>query len=414
MAEIGPFRGYRYTLGEMDRLLSPPYDVISRDRQRELLAASPYNVVRTILGEDPEVAESERDFQGMADTLAAWCDQGILRQDDREALYVHAQDFRFEGTRIRRTGFISAVRLESFGEGRIYPHEKVMPKHVEDRYRLMETARANLGLIFGIYADESRSVDGVLERVMEREALFTADLDDVRHALWLLDDPEEVRTVVEAMRDQRIYIADGHHRYTTALRFRDAHPEMEEAKHVMMCLVNMYNEGLVIFPVHRLVREASIGAPEALRRIRERFDCEEIPGDALSGAVDGQRHTFGLWADGAFYRLRLRDPKDLEAIRTPSQALRRMDVMVLHELILKPILGIDTEDPEIQKKILFVKGTRAALDELATGAYPYGFFLNAVSVDDMIRVSHEHAIMPQKATFFYPKVYSGLVVRRLE
>jgi uncharacterized protein (DUF1015 family) len=414
MVAIKPFNGYRYDVEDISKVISPPYDVISKEKQKRLLEDSPYNFVRLILGNDPYVEECRRDLEMISGLLNEWIEKGILRQEDKESLYVYSQVFSVGGDQKRRTGLIALVKLENFGEKHIYPHEKVIPKHVEDRLLLMEATQANLGLIFGIYPDPSRETDRLLDEVSSDEPLFTCTLDDVLHELWKIDDDAFIGNLQKEMADKQVYIADGHHRYTTALRYRDAHPDQQSAKYVMMALVNMYNEGLTILPTHRLVRKGNHDTTTILEGIGNSFQTEPTTQDQMMEGIKGKRYAYGLYADGDFHILRLKDRRTVESLPAVSEALKQLDVTVLHELILKPLLDIDTEALDIQDKITYAKSTDAAMANLATGDYSFGFFLNAVNMEEIVRVATAHEAMPQKSTFFYPKVYSGLVTYLLE
>lgn len=414
MVAIKPFRGYRYPGEDLSRLISPPYDVISRTHQQELLALSPHNVVRLILGDDPNAEDCERDVDKIRKLFRAWIAEGILQREDRESIYVYCQTFETEGPTKRRTGIVPLVELEGFREKHIYPHEKVISKHVEDRYALLEAAEAHFGLIFGIYEDPERKVDRILREIVDTRPLASATMDDVLHELRRVDDPDRIKFLQREMSDKNVYIADGHHRYTTALRYRNAHPERESAQHVVMVLVNMYDEGLVILPTHRLIRRDDQDPRVVLKQIGETFHVEPVRQDEMLERIEGEKFSYGFWCDGEDYVIRLKDRRVLDSLVTPSEALRQLDVTALHELILKPLFRIDTDDPNIQDRIAYVRSLPAALDRLSEGEYAFGFFLNAVTMGEIVLIAGDNQVMPQKSTFFYPKAYSGLVVQRLE
>lgn len=401
-------------MDELSRLISPPYDVIARDRQKALIDLSPHNFVRLILGDDPEAEECRRDLTRIRRLFHAWIDEGILKKEDKESIYVYSQVFDVEGQPKRRTGIIPLVELEGFREKHIYPHEKVIAKHVEDRYALLEATEANFGMVFGIYADPARDVDRLLDEVLAARAIASGKMDDVVHEIRKIDDPALIDRLQCEMAEKPVYIADGHHRYTTALRYRDAHPELEGARHLMMALVNMYNEGLIILPTHRLVRRDDHDPQAILGRIKDTFSVEPVNRDRMMGLIRGEKFAYGFCCNGDDYVIRLKDRRALDSVPTRSDALRQLDVTVLHEMILKPLFHIDTEDENIQEKIAYIKSLPAAMRLLTEGEYTFGFFLNAVKVEEIVHVAEDREVMPQKSTFFYPKVYSGLVAQRLE
>jgi uncharacterized protein (DUF1015 family) len=414
MVAIKPFKGYRYDVGDLSRIISPPYDVIAKDHQRELLELSPHNFVRLTLGDDPDAEECRRDLTRIRRLLQTWIDEGVLRQEGKESIYVYSQVFDVQGETKRRTGIIPLVELEGFREKHIYPHEKVISKHVEDRYALLEATEANFGMVFGIYADPAREVDRLLDEVLRTKPLASGTMDDVLHELWKIDDPALIGRLQREMEEKHVYIADGHHRYTTALRYRDAHPERDGARHLMMTLVNMYNEGLVILPTHRLIRREHHDPKTILRGIEDTFHVESVPRDQMIEKIRGEKFSYGFYCDGDDYVIRLKDRQALDSIATRSDALRQLDVTVLHEMILKPLFHIDTEDKNIQERIAYMKTLTAAMTLLSEGEYAFGFFLNAVNMEEIVHVAKDREVMPQKSTFFFPKVYSGLVTQRLE
>jgi uncharacterized protein (DUF1015 family) len=239
-------------------------------------------------------------------------------------------------------------------------------------------------------------------------------MDDVLHELRRIDDDALIARLQSEMQEKTVYIADGHHRYTTALRYRDAHPERHGARYLMMDLVNMYNEGLVILPTHRLVKRQDFDPKTILQRIKDDFHIEPVPRGEFMAKIEGEKYAYGFCCDGDDYVIRLKNRRSLDSIATPSKALRQLDVTVLHEMILKPHFRIDTEDENLQEKIAFLKSLPAAMARLSNGDYAFGFFLNAVKVEEIVQVAQDKEVMPQKSTFFYPKVYSGLVAQRLE
>ena len=328
MVAIKPFKGYRYDVDDLSRVISPPYDVIAGDHQKALVDLSPHNFVRLILGDDPNAEECKRDLARIRGQFQAWIDEGILRQEDKESLYVYSQVFDVEGAQKRRTGIIPLVELEGFREKHIYPHEKVIAKHVEDRYALLEATEANFGMVFGLYEDPAREVDRLLDEIMKTRSVASGTMDDVLHELWKIDDPALTERLQREMEEKHVYIADGHHRYTTALRYRDAHPERDGARHLMMALVNMYNEGLVILPTHRLIRREDHDPKTILHRIGDTFHVEPVPREQMMEKIHGEKFSYGFFCDGDDYVIRLKGRQAIDSIATPSDALRQLDVTI--------------------------------------------------------------------------------------
>ena len=317
MVAIKPFKGYRYDVDDLSRVISPPYDVIARDHQKDLVELSPHNFVRLILGDDPDAEECRRDLTRIRRLFQAWIDEGVLRQEDKESIYVYSQVFDVQGEPKRRTGIIPLVELEGFREKHIYPHEKVMSKHVEDRYALLEATEANFGMVFGIYADPAKEVDRLLDEVLHTQPVASGTMDDVLHEVWKIDDDGLIGHLQREMEEKHVFIADGHHRYTTALRYRDAHPERDGARYLMMALVNMYNEGLVILPTHRLIRRDNHDPKMILHRIEDTFHVEPVPRDQMLEKIHGEKFAYGFFCDGDDYVIRLKDQSGTRFDRDP-------------------------------------------------------------------------------------------------
>ncbi len=258
MATVRPFRALRYNTANplaVAMVTAPPYDCISPDERDELYRLHPHNVVRLILGKDQPGDDPGRSkYTRSADLMTKWENAGILVRDAEPAVYFYQQEFEIEGKSYCREGILARVGLEEFGKGRIYPHEETLPGPRADRLQLLRATRANLSPVFGLYPDPRNAVPRLFEEVVRRQPLVqTVDGEGVVHRLFSSSDPGLVRRVAKALADKPIYIADGHHRYETALAFRRENPGMEDARNVMMTFVNMYSPGLKILATHRLV-----------------------------------------------------------------------------------------------------------------------------------------------------------------
>jgi uncharacterized protein (DUF1015 family) len=424
MAEIAPFRGILYDpsrAGAPAKLLAPPYDVISPEERARLAALDPHNSVRLILPE----GEGDTKYAHAAQLLKAWLDEGVLRRDLEPALYRYHQTFTAEGQSTTRKGFICRIRLHKFSEGVVLPHERTLAGPKADRLKLKRATRCHLSQVFGLYSDPNRSTDVPFETV-ERQppALEGTTSDGVTQKLWRLTDAAAQREVMRLLADKKVYIADGHHRYETMLALRDelrgeARSPRSSVEYGTIFLANMDDPGLLVFPTHRVVHGLAAFDPRAvLAQARTFFTVEEASaGDAATVrrvlAEKGQVAPTFAMCNGSFLAyLTLRKDVDLEqvpSLKGPA-VLRRLDVTLLHALMIEQILGIDRAAQEKQTNLRYLKDTQAALDEARAPDVQAVFIMNPTKVHEVRDVADAGEVMPQKSTFFYPKLASGLVL----
>ena len=429
MARVRPFAAVRYRHDEVDLtpLTAPPYDVINPAERAALIAKDPHNVVALELAEGPLDAEVAGNRYATAATRwAAWRSEGILATDPERALYILEQRYDLEGVTIRRRAVIAEVGLEPFSAGVILPHERTLPKALGDRFELIKATGANLSQIFGLFDDAAGETDAVFARVTSTEPTATAtDADGVESVLWNLTDPALIEAFAKALADKPIFIADGHHRYTTALAYRDLRREQAIAAgsidedppydHVMMALVNMEDPDLVVLPTHRVADAVNeFDAESFFAALKPLFLCEEIRVEDVATALQlSQTPAFLVRVrdDDRVLRLTLRENADIDALIgvSRSSAWKHLDVAILHELILDPLLGIHADRPETLARLGFVKDTQAALE--STLEHDVAFILRPTRMDQLRAVALAGETMPQKSTYFYPKLLSGLVMR---
>jgi uncharacterized protein (DUF1015 family) len=428
MALIRPFRGLRYDLsrsGAAERLLAPPYDVIDADGRAELAARSPDNCVHVILPE----GDGDAKYSRGAALFEAMRARGSIAQDDEPAIYVYHQTFTAEGQTYTRKGFVCLIELTRFGEGPVLPHERTLSGPKEDRLKLMRACDAHLELVFGLFADPARRWEAAVADGLGAPVL-DADFDGAHHRLFRVTDPGAVAAVAAILADRSIYIADGHHRYETMCSFRaelEAAGRGEDGRFGMIYLSNLDDPGLVVLPTHRLVHSVPTFDLEValagLAGIFERVDLP-LPEDAI-GLRDhlraaGERGvSFGLASPGAgvMTLLTLRagvDPATIGLGHLP-EALQRLDVVLLHELILERSLGITREAQSSLTNLRYYKSTEKALAVARDPASDVQLvcFMNATPVSDVRAVCDSGEVMPQKSTFFYPKIPTGLVFHAL-
>lgn len=426
MARVQPFAAWRYARPESDisPVIAPPYDVISPAQRAELAAKDPDNVVGLELPEgplDPTVAENRYEV-GRA-TWDAWRANGVLARDPAPALYVLEQRFTLSGREVRRKALIAEVGIEPLDAGVVIPHERTLPKALGDRFELIKATGANFSQVFGLFEDETRVTDKVFSRIMAGDPVATAtDEDGVVSTLWASTDPQDAQVLSEFMAERRIFIADGHHRYTTALAFRDLmreeHPEADldaPFEYVMMALVNMDDPDLAVLPYHRIADGPDgFTSVDFYARLAEHFDITDLPEGHPSDALDGHDRVALLvkTRDDSRPRLAvLRADVDLaQAIALPrSAAWKSLDVAVLQELILWPLLQIHPDHPETLDRITFTKDAHGAF--ASTAEHDVAFVLRPTLLPQLREVSVTGETMPQKSTYFYPKLPSGLVLR---
>ncbi len=431
MAQIAAFRGILYDTaqaGPADKLLAPPYDVISPSERDKLASLDPHNCVRLILPE----GEGDEKYARAARLLDAWLAEGVMRRDARPALYRYHQTYTYsggaEGKTTTRKGFICRIRLARFDEGVVLPHERTLAGPKADRLKLMRATRSHLSQVFGLYSDSARATDGPFERV-EREApvLEGTTLDGVTQRLWRLTDETAQRQVISILADKKIYIADGHHRYETMLALRDelrkeTHSPRSSIEYGTIFLANMDDPGLLVFPTHRVVHGlAGFDRALMLEQARAFFTVEDGPKPeaAIVRARLSEKGklapTFAVATADKLAYLTLRRDVDLE--RVPSlkgpEVLRTLDVTLLHALLIEQILGIDRAAQEKQTNLRYVKDTAQALAQAGEPGVQAVFVMNPTPVAHVKAVADAGEVMPQKSTFFYPKLASGLVLNPL-
>ncbi|MBI2211854.1 MAG: DUF1015 domain-containing protein [Deltaproteobacteria bacterium] len=433
MVQIAPFRGILYNekkIRDLSKVIAPPYDVITPEEQDRLCRKSPYNFVRLILSQEPEPYESvARLFEG-------WRAEGIFVRDDRPALYFLSHRFSDnEGKTRERLGFIALARIEDFSTGAIRPHEKTLAAPKEDRLRLMLACHANLSPIFALYAHPKQTINNA----MMEQAQGVAPTLEVKEdgggtcLLWRISDPEVIRLAQREMAERPLLIADGHHRYEAALNYRNRLREerknfsgREPFNYVMMYFSNMNDDGLVILPTHRLVRSfPSIPFQKLEEELQRHFYLEPYPKTPegqrwfLRALRSGgrKRHMIGasFKRDPRYLILRLKSKRIMQRLaKDLSDPLRDLDVSALHLLILAHILGIPPEEQVQGEVISYSQDEERVLKAVDKEDYQAAFILNPPKPEEILAVVQRGEKMPQKSTYFYPKLISGLVINKID
>ncbi len=425
MAEIRAFHALRYDLekaGRIEELTCPPYDIISEEQREEFLARNPRNVIRLELpkGEDP--------YGEAARTLNQWMEEGILKTDMDPGLYIYEQEFLTQvdkGETRRLRGLICWVKLEEFAAGVVLPHEETLSKAKEDRFRLMDATHCNFSQIYSLYQDPGHMTRQRLDSLTETCAPRYAFSDGlVTHRLWVVNDTVAIAAIQEDFAGRKLYIADGHHRYETALNYRRHLKEQgitcPGADFVMMMLADMADQGLVVFPTHRLVRGLDgFDCPAMLRKSGDWFQVEQVQNreqaqQSLDKAYSQGQHAFACYDGHCWHCLILKDPAVMEELLPQaSAAYRGLDVTILHSLILEKLLGIDKENMAAQRNLTYTRSTEEAVSSVDRGESCCCFLLNPTRVEEIGAVAACGEKMPQKSTYFYPKLITGLVMNSL-
>jgi uncharacterized protein (DUF1015 family) len=424
MADVQPLRALHYDLdvtGGLQGVASPPYDVIDPEQRAELAARSPYNVVHVDLPEDPEGGDR---YAHAADVLARWRAEGALVADDEPAIWALVQDYTApDGRRMTRHGFFAAVRVEDYGPGRIRPHERTHPGPKEDRLRLTRATATNLSPIFSLYSDPEQRAWGALAPALDAPPWgeFT-DEDGTRNRVWRVADPDVIATVQDALAGAELLIADGHHRYETARVYADEIGGEGPHRYVLMNLVALEDEGLTVFPTHRLLtglRDDQAKIERLTATLRELFDIERIERDELRPPdVDGPPTPLEVgYVDSHFgqpFRMTLKDQAIADrALAEYPEPYRRLDTAVLEKLILEGPLGMTEDDVAHLRGLGYSRTDEEALRLVLDGTYDAAFFLRGTPVQQVREIAAAGVNMPPKSTYFFPKVPTGLLFNPL-
>lgn len=475
MAAIIPIKGLRYNPQAVHNLadvVTPPYDVIDAAAQDAYYKRNPYNIIRLEYGKIlPGDDEKNNRYTRAANDYSAWLRENILTPEPKPAIYLYEQEFTAGGENKIRSGIICGVRLEPYEKGIVLPHEETIPKHKADRLELMRACQANFSPVFSLYADQDNGIIAALKESVKGTPPDVSITDDSgeAHKMWVVTDPGTIGKAQRIMEGKRIFIADGHHRYETALNYKRERESVggtsESAavtaaepayNYMMMTLVNLYDPGLVVLPTHRLIKDIkALDKKHLLEQLKENFIVDEnkleparenfrqllgklerkglgeqsLPDDSSSPETAGasalerpahnekaHRHAFGLYAgDNKFYLITLKDNIELSQMmpKEKSPAWQRLDVSILHTLIIEKYLGICGELRARADHITYTREEEGALEMVDRGEYQLVFFLNPTLVEEVTEVAGQGEKMPQKSTFFYPKVITGLVINQL-
>ena len=403
MATVKGFKAVRYNpenIEDFENVLAPPYDVINAKEQEEFYEKDPHNVIRLILPK----GDSDLKYERAAKTFRDWFVEDVLMQDEADSIYPYYQEFEEGGKKLTRKGFIARIKLEDFSTKVILPHERTFPKHKQDRMKLMTACKANMSAVFSVYSDPEGKIDKAIDTVTEYEPIFEVEGNEgVVNKMWQISDPSILKLVAETMADKSLLIADGHHRYETALEYRNkmraekgVGTGEEPYEYVMMFISRGEDEGLVINPTHRVVKDLNgITEEELLEKLRGEFQINKMPfSEGVTGI--GDKEITLLTSDNEnVYRL------------TPKDSAKGLAVITLHEDIFGKIID------EEKAGILYSKYLDETKELVRSGDYKVAFVLPELNAADIFDVVSSGDRMPHKTTYFYPKILSGLTFNPL-
>lgn len=435
--QVIPFKAFRFdaeVVGDAGACIAPPYDVVDDAQREQLYKKNEHNLIRITKGKTtPCDSERNNPYTRAAEFLSRWIKEGALKQDATEAIYAYVQDFEMGGTRYRRHSFIALGKLEEFGKV-VKPHEQVFPKPMIDRLSLKRATGADFGLVFMLYEDEQEVADRIMAKAAETEPLTDfMDEQQVRHRLFAITAGKEIERIAKMMSDKSCIVADGHHRYTTGLTY-SKESKNPAAKYQMLAFANTHQDGLIVLATHRIVgglegfsmEKLIAGLGGRFEVTKHEFDSPKAKTGARESMLqqmkaehENDKSAFGIYGAGnAFCCVVLHDRDAMsKLVPDKSAAWKALDVSILHKLILEELLGIDEQKLARGENIEYVKDTANAIDDsiaqIDAERKQAAFFLNPVKIQQLKMVTEAGERMPQKSTYFYPKVYSGLTINKL-
>ena len=420
MATIKPIRALRYTqkAGALSACVCPPYDIVSDAEYASLCDTNEHNLIRLEL---PRGGEERYDKAGAL--LSEWLSDGILARDEKAGIYLYRETFEVAGKTYAFDGLVCLVGLVPFSERVVLPHEETLSKAKDDRFRLMCATGCNFSSVYSLYRDCDGTVRDIIRDAQSLPVLeeFT-DGEGVTHTLRKIECENTIEALVNAFADKQLFIADGHHRYETALNFKNhleanGNPKNWNADCMLMTLVDLEDDGLVVLPTHRLIRDLPVDKDAFLAKAGAYFDiteCADVQKAEEILDAHKDKHAFALYTGGEGFCLLVGNEKaDTLFVEGRSEAYARLDVTVLHTLLLEQVLGIDRENMAKQINLRYTRSAQEAVASVQSGESTAAFLLNATKIEEIRAVAEAGDKMPQKSTYFYPKLKTGLVMNQL-
>jgi uncharacterized protein (DUF1015 family) len=427
VAEIRPFRGIYYNQEKVNLgdVVTQPYDRISPEEQLEFYERSHYNICRIILGrEEHGDSEKRNKYVRAREYFVNWIKSGVLLEDDAKHFYSYTMEYKQDGKRMVRRGFSALVKLEPFDSGVILPHERTFEGPKIDRLNLMRATHTNFGHIFMLYSEPEKSILRLLEKRGETKPFEEVNFRDVVHKVGRIDDPKDIQTMIEVLRDKQLLIADGHHRYSTAIDFRNelGAPAGSGCDYRLVTLFNMEDENMTILPTHRAVKNLKdFDLSTARSLLSEFFEIREFNGSKAAVESElsersGADTIFVMYVGGKKSMvLKLRGKEDVirEELADLDPLVARLDVSILHNLVLDRLFGLTVAEQNQYGSIRYVSSIESGIESVDSGAYQVCFFVNGTRIQEVRDVARSGAVMPQKSTDFHPKLLTGMISRRI-
>ena len=417
MAKVIPFKALRYSdKVDISKVVAPPYDIISPAEQDMFYETTPYNVIRLEYGKEiPTDSDSDNKYTRAREYLNKWIEDGILKLDENPGFYIYEQLFTLpSGEEKKLRGIMGLVELSPFSDGIVLPHEETLSKAKTDRFNLMSETFCNFSPIYSLYIDSESLIKNEIDAKTKKDPdISFTSYEGLTQNLWIIQNDK----ISELFADKKLFIADGHHRYETAVNFKNSH---SECSYVLMFMVGLEDDGLAVFPTHRMLSNlANFDETQTIAKLRKNFEIEkhsytenlEIT-NMLAQNIE--LPTFAMYTGGSYYyKLTLRDKSTMDSVFPEnSEAYRGLDVNVLHALILDEIFGIDKANMSDQKNLTYTKILDEAIGEVQSGAQQCSFLLNATKVREIKDISLAGEKMPQKSTYFWPKLTTGIVMNK--
>jgi uncharacterized protein (DUF1015 family) len=417
MPEIRGFKGIRYNpemINDFAKVITQPYDQISDEMEKDYKKRSAYNFINLVLTKYSEGHDRPKEYEHAFNCVNAWLKDKIFIQDPKPGLYPYFQEFTIKNQQYLRKGFFTALRLEELGKGGILPHEKTLSKPKEDRMSLTRKTRKDFEPVFLLYSDPKNEVMTLIEKECGKNPLIdVTDDKKVNHKLWRIEDSGPIEKIAGLLKDSKLVIADGHHRYETFYTYSrelaDLPPD-HPSRFKMVVLVNVQDPGLVILPTHRLIKGLPKVSLECLvDEAKEYFSIQAVEKGSLGVELEKDRsHAFGVYGKGGSYIMKLKSLRIMEELLPDrSKVYRDLDTAVLQTVLIEKVLGVALN--KIEDHVKYERGIEATIAEVDSGEFQFAFLLNPTRPDQVLDVASNRERMPQKSTDFFPKLISGLV-----
>ena len=432
MVEISPFKGITYNkekIQNLDKVMSPPYDIISENMQTTLYEKDPYNFVRLILGKQyPEDSEENNRYTRASELFNDWLQKSILVPSEKCMIYPYKIDYKLDNKSKTMNGFFVLLKLDS-NYKYVKAHERTLSKPKADRLNLMKACNAHLEPIQLLYIDDNDFIRKTIDETLNNPMINVKGYDGFTHRLWKLENKEVINEIINDLKDKTLFIADGHHRYQTAINFANEKIKSGESKkdspfnYQMVILANMYDEGLAILPTHRFIKMPNVDIKDLINRIEKYFTVEEFvpinrnPKETSEEIINKlkteDKHKFAMHIKNKYYILTLKDEKVMDKFASEkSKTWRTLDVSILHKIILEHIMGID--ESNLEDHIKYTRVDSETIEFVDKDKFDMSFLMNATKIEQLRKIAEAGEHMPQKSTYFLPKMLSGLVMYKMQ